>query len=93
MGVLSYCMVKAAMFVKMDKVDITYVEHDHSLSDTEIEHYNKIGFFDKKIGTDHKFNEVFVRKLKITRIKRIFGWTTKIDTIETYERSEIKPAN
>lgn len=74
MFLLTFLVVKATATYKSDRVEVKYRQHEKELSDTEIAQLN--------ITPQENKNVVQKWKTKETRTKSLFGWETKIDTIE-----------
>lgn len=74
MLLLTYATAKSIGTYKSDKVEVKYREHEKTLSDNEI---NQLGILPKE-------NKKIIQKWKTkeTRTKSLFGWDTKIETIE-----------
>lgn len=81
MLLLTFLTTKAVALYSSDNVEVKYREFNNELSDTEID--------SKHIMKEHNYRYFERIQTKETRTKKLFGWETKIDTIDIklYEKS------
>lgn len=79
-SLFTFLVVKAAAVIKMDKVDIFYQKESHTLSNAEVLEGGFLRVPGRKV--------VHYIETTETRNKKIFGWSTKIDTTKSYFMDE-----
>lgn len=84
MFLLTFLVAKAVGTYKSGDVEIRYRKLSKDVSDVEMEDYNRRKLFEKEMVYKHGFEFVRYDEVKETRIKKGFGWETKIDTLKTY---------
>lgn len=74
MLLLTYVSAKAVAVYKNDKVEVTFQNHENTLSDTEISQRGILPKEGKKV--------VEMWQTKETRTKTLFGWETEIEYVK-----------
>jgi hypothetical protein len=86
--ILSGLSLKAGAWLMSYDIEVNYRTLEKELSDTEVEHYNNTILTNKKLKFEEGYQNVRYDKVKETRTKKLFGWETKIDTLESYVKLE-----
>jgi hypothetical protein len=73
MVLLTFIAVKATATYKSGPVEVNFVNREHKLNDTEVAEHGWV--------KEENIDNIEIFKIKETRTKKLFGWDTKIDTL------------
>lgn len=82
--VVSVFGMRTVASFRMKDSEVNYRKLSRTLTDTEVEDYNKRKMFERPLEIKDGYNNVRYDEVRETRVKTLFGWETKVDTIKTY---------
>ena len=88
MIILTFVVVHATASILMTKTEINYRKLTHTLSETEVDNYNKLKILQKPLIIKEGYNLIRYDEIKETRTRKILGWSTKVDTLVSYVNQE-----
>lgn len=85
---LSVFAMKAGAMFRLEGTEVNYRTLTHTISDTEVENYNKQKYFTSPLEIREGFKNIRYDEIKETRTRTLTGWETKVDTVKTYVKLE-----